>query len=132
MRPGNPDVPVGVAEVIAEAERCLSVNSPRAAAVMFRGALAEMVTDRGSDAAKSKHSLAAQLKQMSVDGNLDATLSDWADHVRVLGNAGAHPNELEPVTTDEAKDLSRLVNALVEYLYIPPATVRRARGIRGS
>jgi hypothetical protein len=127
MRTGDPDVPPGVASAIAEAERCLSANSPRAAAVMFRGALAEIVTSRGSEAAKAKSSLAGQLKQMAADGHLDATLADWADQVRLLGNAGAHPNELEPVSREEAEDLSRLMNALVEFLFIYPARVQRAR-----
>lgn len=126
-RTDDPDVPSAVASSVAEAERCRSVNSPRAAAVMFRGALAEIVTAKGSVAARDKRSLAAQLKQMAADGALDANLADWADHVRVLGNAGAHPNELEPVTSEEADDLSRLVHALIDYLFIHPARVQRAR-----
>ncbi|WP_210428902.1 DUF4145 domain-containing protein [Nocardioides eburneiflavus] len=130
MRRGDPDIPRAVADAIAEAERCLSANSPRAAAVMFRGALAEIVTQRGSETARAKGSLYAQLGQMASDGDLDDTLADWADHVRVLGNAGAHPLELEPVSRDEADELSRLVNALVEYLFVHPARVRRARAGR--
>jgi hypothetical protein len=67
---------------------------------------------------------------MAVDGDLDRTVADWDDHARLLGNAGAHPNELDPVTLNEATELSRLITALVDYLYVMPARVRRARGQR--
>jgi hypothetical protein len=48
----------------------------------------------------------------------------------VLGNAGAHPSTLAPVSMDEAEDLSRLLAALLEYLYVMPARVQRARAAR--
>lgn len=130
MRPADPAVPAGVAEAISEGVRCQAIRAPRAAAVMFRGALGQIVLDRGSATAQAKKSLAAQLQQMATDGDLDRTLAEWADHVRLLGNAGAHPNELDPVTLDEAEDLSRLIAAMVEYLYVMPARVQRARGRR--
>ncbi len=90
MRPQDPDIPADVAEGIAEATRCLAVRSPRAAAVMFRGALGQVVTSRGSEVAKGKANLAGQLAQMAADRDLDPTLADWAAHIRVLGNAAAH------------------------------------------
>lgn len=121
------DIPVPVVEAISEGTRCLLVRSPRAAAVMFRGALGQIVTDLGSEDAKSKHNLAGQLKQMSTDGKLDNSLAEWADTVRLLGNAGAHPNELEPVSQHEADELARLISSIVEYLYVVPARVKSAR-----
>lgn len=130
MRPGNPDVPAAVSEAVAEATRCLAVQAPRAAAVMLRGALGQIVVDRGSPEAQKKPNLASQLKQMADEHSLDKTLAEWASHVRTLGNAGAHPNELEPVTIDEAHELSRLMAALLDYLYVMPANVRRARQAR--
>jgi hypothetical protein len=130
MRPSDPDLPAAVADAVAEGTRCLAVRAPRAAVVMFRGALAEIVANRGSPAAQGKHSLAGQLKQMADDGALDSTLADWTDHIRVLGNAGAHPSTLAPVSVDEADELVRLLTSLLEYLYVMPARVRRARAAR--
>jgi hypothetical protein len=130
MRPADPDIPAAVADAVAEGTRCLATRSPRAAVVMFRGALAEIVADRGSDTAKSKHSLFEQLKQMANDGDLDRTLADWTDHVRTIGNAGAHPSTLAAVSLVEADELGRLINAIIDYLYIHPARVRRARAGR--
>ncbi len=130
LRQADLDVPQRVSDAIAEGTRCAAVKAPRAAVVMYRAVLAEIVTDRGSPVAQAKGSLAAKLKQMATDGDLDRTTADWADHIRVVGNAGAHPNELAPVTHDEAKELGRLINVIVDYLYVHPARVRRARDSR--
>lgn len=130
MSAQDPDIPSAVADAVAEGTRCLAVRASRGAVVMFRGALAEMVSDRGSPAAQAKHSLAGQLKQMANDGDLDRALADWADHIRVIGNAGAHPNTLDPVSVDEAEELSRLLTSLLEYVYVNPARVQRARNAR--
>lgn len=130
MKATAPDIPAAVGEAMAEGTRCLAIQAPRAAVVMFRGALAEIVTDRGSATAQGKHSLAGQLKQMGSEGALDNTLADWADHIRVIGNAGAHPNTLAPVSIKEAEELARLLASLLDYLYIMPAKVRRARSGR--
>jgi hypothetical protein len=121
------EIPVPVVEAISEGTRCLLVRSPRAAVVMFRGALGQIVTDLGSEEAKGKRTLAGQLKQMAVDGKLDKNLAEWADTVRLLGNAGAHPNELEQVSQNEADELARLISSIVEYLFVVPARVKRAR-----
>jgi hypothetical protein len=123
----DPAVPKAVADAIAEGIRCLLVRSPRAAAVMFRGAIGQIVTHLGSAEAQKQRNLAGQLKQMAVDGALNVSLAEWADTVRVLGNAGAHPNELEPVSQQEADELARLITSIVEYLYVVPARVKRAR-----
>ena len=127
MIDNDPDVPEAVRSAIAEGTRSLSVRAPRAAVVMFRGALAEIVSDRGSDQAKGRKALAAQLEQMSSDHVLEPTLAEWAKQVRVLGNAGAHPNELEPVSIADAQDLGALINSVVEYLYRVPARLTRSR-----
>ncbi len=127
MVDNDPDVPEAVRSAIAEGTRSLSVRAPRAAVVMFRGSLAEIVSDRGSEQAKRERSLAKQLEQMGTDRVLEPTLADWAKEVRVLGNAGAHPNELEPVSMASAEDLARLINSIVEYLYRVPARLSRSR-----
>lgn len=49
--------------------RALSVKAARAAVVMFRGMLAQVVADKGSTTARAKHSLYDKLEQMSQDGS---------------------------------------------------------------
>jgi hypothetical protein len=97
-----------------------------------RGSLAAVVQGRSTAAAKGKHALLDQLKQMAADGGIDATLADWASHIRLLGNAGAHPSTVAPVSMEEAEEFLRLVNALLEYLYVMLAKVQRARAARSS
>ncbi|WP_328647167.1 DUF4145 domain-containing protein [Amycolatopsis sp. NBC_00348] len=130
MQPANQDVPAAVGDAMAEGTRCLAVQAPRAAVVMFRGVLAEIVADKGSSAAKGKNNLAAQLKQMATDGDLQPTLADWADHIRLIGNAGAHPSTLAPVSGEEAAELARLLISMLDYLYVMPAKITRSRAAR--
>ncbi len=69
---------------------------------------------------------------MVADGSLWPTFGEWADHIRELGNAGAHPEIFGEVTMDEAKDLLALVSQLLEILYVQPAKISRVRSARSS
>ncbi|WP_438289531.1 DUF4145 domain-containing protein [Streptomyces sp. HUAS TT7] len=130
MQALDPDIPAGIADAVAEGTRCLAAQAPRAAAVLFRGALALIVEDRGSGAAKAKKTLFAQLKQMAVDKDLDSSLAELADHVRVVGNASAHPATLDPVSLEEAAELAEFIGHLLRFLYVMPARVQRSRAKR--
>jgi hypothetical protein len=132
MRTGDPDISAEVADAMAEGHRCLAVNAPRAAVTMFRAALALVVEDKGSAAAKAKPTLYRQLEQMGADGDLDAALKDFATEVRVLGNAGAHPATLDPVSMDDARELSDYMAHLLQYLYVMPARVQRSKVKRSA
>ena len=69
---------------------------------------------------------------MVTDGALPAALADWATHIREMGNAGAHPDIFGRVSTEEARDLQRLVEQLTQLLYIVPAGIAKARAGRPS
>jgi hypothetical protein len=128
----DPDIPEAVASAYSEGMRALSVKAPRAAAVMYRGMLAQIVTDKGSQAAKDKHTLYHKLEQMSDDGALPPSLADWAKEIRVLGNAAAHPDALSPVDEDEAAELGRLCRQLLDVIYGVPARIARSRAARAG
>jgi hypothetical protein len=49
----DPDIPLQVGSTYSEGMRTLSVRAARAAAVMFRGMLAQVVADKGSAAAQA-------------------------------------------------------------------------------
>ncbi len=127
----DPSVPTAVAETFDEGVRCLAANAPNGAAAMLRAALAQIVQDRGSAEAKKKGQLKASIKQMVADGDLWPAFGEWADHIREMGNAGAHPEAYGAVSKDEASDLQRLVRQLIEILYIQPAQIAKARAGRG-
>jgi hypothetical protein len=114
-------------DAFSEGMRALSANCPRAAAVMFRGMLTEVVRDKGSDAARQAPTLFQQLKVMEQEGTLHLSLVEWAAEIRLVANAAAHVDELEPVDQAEAADLARLCRHLITMVYETPARIRRAR-----
>jgi len=123
----DPAIPAEVASAYAEGIIVLSVKASRAAAIMFRGMLAQIVRDSGSESAKSKGTLYAQLAQMSTEGTLYPSLADWASEIRIVGNAAAHPDNLEPVSYEEASELARLCKQMLTVLYEVPARIARSR-----
>lgn len=46
---------------------------------------------------------------MREDGSLHPSLWDWADHLDQLGNEGAHPEDYDEVTSEEATALATFV-----------------------
>lgn len=124
------NVPEPIASAYDEGIRAIGVNAPRAAAVMFRAALAEVIEDKGSTMARSKNNLYAKLKQMNDDGTLHPSISEWAGEIRILGNAGGHPESKYPVTDEESRELAQLTRQLLEVIYEVPARIARARSAR--
>jgi hypothetical protein len=126
----DPDIPPQVSSAYSEGMRALSAKAARAAVVMFRGMLAEIVADKGSAAAQAKNSLYAKLEQMSQDGSLHPSLVDWAKEIRLIANAAAHPDALDPVSEEEAGDLARLCRQMLNVVYEVPARIARNRAAR--
>lgn len=123
------DTPPGVAGAYEEGVRCVSVEAPHAAVAMFRNALAQIVKDKGNDAAKRAlaSNLAAAIEQMTKDGDLYGPFAEWATQIRTWGNAGAHQEAYEPVELEDAQDLQNLTLSMIRYLYIEPANFTRMR-----
>jgi hypothetical protein len=117
-------VPSEIVEAYSEGVRCLSVQSPNAAAAMFRTNIAQIVENKGSDAAKAKGTLNARIIQMVQDKTLWDDFGDWAHHIRDTGNAGAHGEQFHPVTMDQATELKTFIREMINFLYEQPA--RRA------
>jgi hypothetical protein len=116
-------VPAAVAGAYREGIRCLSAGAPNGAVAMLRTAMTWIVDDKGSPEAKAKGDLKEKVKQMVADGGLTATLGNWVDHVRLYGNAGAHPDLFGDVSIDEAKDVARLTETIIDLLYTMPAKI---------
>jgi hypothetical protein len=119
----------GVASTYDEGARCLSIGANRAAVVMFRSALSLFVKDKGSDKAKKERHLKNALKHMKDDGDLHKSLWDWADHLNQLGNEGAHPEDYDDITAEEAEGLGKFVRHLVRHEYEMPAQLLRDQGL---
>ena len=123
----DPAVNQAVASCYDEGMRCLSINANRAAAVMFRSALTLFVKDKGSPLAKAERHLKPALQHMKDDGALHASLWDWADHLHQLGNEGAHPEDYDDITVNEASALANFVRHLIHHEYEMPAQLAAAR-----
>ncbi len=126
----GPAVPSDVATAYDEGVRCLSAGSPNGAVAMFRTAMTWIVQDKGSEAAKAKRDLKEKVKQMVGDGGLTAPVGSWVDHVRLYGNAGVHPDLFGGVSLDEARDVARLTETLIELLYVTPAKIAQRQAQR--
>lgn len=120
------DVPSNLASAFQEGVRCVGVEAPHAAVAMFRNALAQIVQDKGSETAKAKKTLNDAVKQMVEDRTLHDGFKEWADHVRTVGNAGAHQESWENVPLYQAQELQDLLSHLINSLYIQPAKLKRA------
>lgn len=127
----DPAVPAPIAAAYDEAIRCLSAGAPNGAAALLRNALALIVADKGTEAANGKRELSDKIKQMIKDGGPLGALGDWANHVNLYGNAGAHPDVYGNVTAEEAKDVAALARSMIELLYEAPAKFARRRAERG-
>lgn len=120
------DVPSEVGGAYSEGVRCLAVQAPHAAAAMFRTALAHIVDEKGSEAARGKNTLYQRIEQMVKDKTLWESFNDWATHIRETGNAGAHQERWAPLTIEQATDLQKFTRQLIEVLYMVPARLARA------
>ena len=123
-------VPALVSGAYNEALRCLSAKAPNGAVAMLRTTLTWIVEDRGSPGAKAKSDLKDNVKAMVADGGLPSALGDWADHVRLYGNAGVHPDKFGDVSLEEAEEVARLTFSLIESIYIFPANIAKRQATR--
>lgn len=119
------EVPNDLASAFEEGARCVSVQAPHAAVAMFRNALAHIVRDKGSDAARKKSTLNEAVKQMVADKTLYDAFDTWATRVRTVGNAGAHQESWEEIPIEQAQELQDLTGQLIDFLYIQPARFAR-------
>ncbi|WP_405039457.1 DUF4145 domain-containing protein [Serinicoccus sp. LYQ92] len=117
-----------VASAYDEGMRCLSIGANRAAAVMFRSALHLFVKDMGDEAARGERFLKPALTRMKSSGDLHKSLWEWADHLNQLGNEGAHPEDYDEVTAEEAEALGSFLRHLIRHEYEMPAQLLRAQG----
>jgi hypothetical protein len=122
------DIPSEIAGAFTEAATAFAANCPRASAVMARCTLEAITVEKG----ETKGSLAECLRVLATKGVLQPALADWAKEVRLVGNAGAHFDPLQPVTREDASQLLAFVRELLKYLYELPAELERRRLPKGD
>jgi hypothetical protein len=66
-----------------------------------------------------ERTLAGSLRKLTDIGHIDAMLLEWAEMLKVVGNAGAHPNVHQtPVSAQDARDALDLAEALFDHVYV--------------
>ena len=116
-------VPERVAHIYSEAIRVKYI-SPNSFAVQIRRALEAICLDRDV----SEGALASKLKVLSDRGEIPSNLSGATDILRLVGNLGAHADEID-VHPLQAMAIDDFFKAIVDYVYVSPARIERFNGI---
>lgn len=110
-----------------QAHTSLNSESYDAAALMARAALQAITRDKGAVGRNLKE----EIDDLASKGILSPTIKDWSHEVRELGNAGAHPEENETsATAEDAEDIVKFLDFLLEYLYDLPKEISDYRNRR--
>jgi len=105
-------VPRAVVAAFNEAGRCYGAQAYAAATIMARKAIESLVKEHKIRRAN----LASGLRAMKDQGLIEARLFEWADSLRLVGNAAAH-EPLEGITKEDARDTLDFTAALIEYVF---------------
>lgn len=117
-------IPAPIRADLFEARKCMTVGAFKAAAAMCRRALQGACVQQGATAGKP---LYQQIEEVINAAKVHASLKEWADAIRLVGNAGAHPGDdgLETVTREEADDLLSFTEQFLDLTYVVAEQVRR-------
>jgi Domain of unknown function (DUF4145) len=96
-----------------EAQACFTAKAYEATVVMVRRVLEG--TCKENDV--QERTLAKSLDKLKAGGLIDATLAQWADALRILGNEGAHYTGNQ-VPRDDAEDALAFAEALLDNIYV--------------
>lgn len=115
-------IPERIREDLAESDRCFNANSYKAAVVMNRRALQNIVLDKIRDEGIKSKDLYKQIDALFVAGFITKHLKDTAHEIRHFGNFGAHPSDdiLDKTTRADAEAIDRLTWDLIRSIYITP------------
>lgn len=111
-------IPSSILDFYSEALKVEKV-SPRSCAVMAGLALEEICT---VEEAKGS-SLSERLNHLAQSERIPRTLVEMAQHLRYFRNISAHAME-EKVTEADVPVMLYFVEAILEYLYVAPATLQ--------
>lgn len=130
IRAAHSAVPAPIGADWHEAHLCQSIGAFRAAAAMARRAVQGVAIEQSAKGS----TLNAQLKDLEAKATLHPMLIEWADHIRLLGNSGAHPGTdgLETVSEEEAAEVVRFLDELLRWLYELPAETAAARAAKST
>lgn len=108
----NPAIPEELRDEFSEARTCFEAKAHRASVMMARHALERTCHMNGA----TKGTLQAKLETLEKQGTISGDLTEWADLLRLTGNAGSHDDD--DVSPEDAKDMLDFTEALLNHLYV--------------
>lgn len=116
--------PENIGRYWLQSKRNLSDENWDAAVVMARSALQIALRDHSA----SGSNLKKEIEDLALKGILPPIMKDWSDNIRELGNECAHPQPSQsPPDPQDAKDIVRFLDFLLEYLYDLPHQIKNYR-----
>lgn len=109
----SPAVPKKLQDCFLEARTCYQAKAYTASAIMCRRSLELLAAERGV----SEDSLAKSLGKLKAKGDIDQRLYDWCDELRLAGNDAVHDVNSN-VSQKDARDMSELAEAIIDYVYV--------------
>lgn len=124
-------IPVPVREDLYEARLCAAAGAWKATAAMCRRTLQGACLSVGASPGKT---LAGQVAEAVAANKVHASLEEWAEAIRLIGNSGAHPggDGLESVSEEEANDLLDFTEQFLELTFVVSEKVRARVASRKS
>lgn len=115
-------IPEKVREDMSEADKSYYAGAYRAAVVMHRRVLQNLIIDKIPNKEIRKLRLVDQINELFKQGFITKYLKETADEIRYLGNYGAHPQDdgLDDVTREDAEVIDRLTSEIISTIYITP------------
>ena len=113
----NDCVPISVRKIYAEAA-LIKTRAPNAFANQIRRSLEAVCKDRGA----SCKTLAQNLKDLALRGEIPQILSEITDVLRQLGNIGSHARD-DDISPQYVDAIDEFFRAIIEYVYIAPHKV---------
>ncbi len=112
----HPSVPLQVADDWLEAQRAMQASAPKAAAVMLRRVLYDVLIDKKCKLQPLKDGLA----QLIGNERLPAIFDEWLPAIKDDGHDGAHPDRALAVSTENVTETLDYTAELLRFLYIEP------------
>lgn len=120
------DVPERIRTIYEEA-RLVKRKSPSSFVVQLRRAFEALAKDKQAPG----HTLNSQIEWLISQGQLPSVFADMIHIARRIGNLGAHDSETE-VTPEDVEVSDKFFRAVIEYIYVAPALVKKARKAAGQ
>ena len=126
-RRAYPDVPEAIASAASEAHQALGALAPRAAVAMARATVEATAKQKQI----TGRNLQTKIENMTAAGLISDAMKEAADEIRFAGNEAAHGDLVdEPISVDDAAEVVKLMDAMLERIYQEPARVAQIRANR--